>query len=217
MTGVNPALREMVERELVERHRDARRVADDVAEARAGHARCALHVEAADLRVLPRLGKRGGLADATQLLRVVLRVAVGCRWMRWVRHQRERRISRSLGGRKLLLRLLERRLDGPQCLELLRCRLALELHAPSELVDLGDERAPALVGLEERVELRRRALARERGAPAVGVAAGSLQVDHESESVESAGRYLPATDETYAATSARCWSVRLVPKDGMPP
>ena len=125
MTGVKPALREMVERELVERHRDARRVADDVAEARARHARCALHVEAADLRVLPRLRKRGRLADATQLLRVVLRVAVGRRWMRWVRNQRERRVSRSFGGRELLLRLLERGLDGPQCLELLRCRLAL--------------------------------------------------------------------------------------------
>ncbi len=88
---------------------------------------------------------------------------------------------------------------------------------PRSSSTVGDERAPALVGLEERVELRRGALARERGAPAVGVAAGSLQVDHESESLESAGRYLPATDETYAATSARCWSVRLVPKDGMPP
>ncbi len=88
---------------------------------------------------------------------------------------------------------------------------------PRSSSTVGDERAPALVGLEERVELLRRAFARERGAPAVGVAAGSLEVDHESESVESAGRYLPATEETYAATSARCWSVRLVPKDGMPP
>ena len=59
--------------------RDAGRVADDEAEARARHARCALHVEAADLGVLARLGKCGRLADATQLLGVVLRVAVGCR------------------------------------------------------------------------------------------------------------------------------------------
>ena len=63
--GRESRLREMVERELVEGHRDARRVADDVAEARARHARCALHVETADLRVLPRLRKCGGLADAT--------------------------------------------------------------------------------------------------------------------------------------------------------
>ncbi len=135
MTGVKPALREMVERELVQGHRDARRVADDVAEARAGHARCALHVEAADLRVLPRLGQRRRLADATQLLRVVLRVAVGCRRMRWVRNQREGGIPGSLRGGELLLRLLERGLHGPQRLELLRCRLAFELHAPSKLVD----------------------------------------------------------------------------------
>ena len=100
--------------------------------------------------------------------------------VRWVRDERERRVARGLGGGELLLRLLERRLDGPQRLELLRCRLALELRLPAELVDPRDERAPALVGLEQRVELLGRALARERGAPAVGVAAGGLQVDHES-------------------------------------
>ena len=47
-------LRQMVERELVESHRDERGVADDVAEPRARDAGGALHVEAPDLRVLAR-------------------------------------------------------------------------------------------------------------------------------------------------------------------
>ena len=52
-----------VEREAVEREREQRRVADQVAEARAGEPRRALHVEAADLGVLLRLGGRHRLAD----------------------------------------------------------------------------------------------------------------------------------------------------------
>ncbi len=156
----------MVERELVERHRDAGGVADEVAEARAGHARRALHVEAADLRVLASLVVRRRLADPAELLGVVLGVAVGSRVVGRVRDERERRIARRLGGRELLLGFLERGLHRAQRLELLRRRLPLELRLPAELVDPRNERTPALVGLEERVELLCGALPRERGAPA---------------------------------------------------
>ena len=165
---MKPAVDEVVERELVQRHRDARRVADDVAEARARDTRRPLHVEAADLRVLAGGVESGRLAHAPQLLGVVLRVAVRRRVVGWVRHERERGVARGLGRGELLLGLLERGLDGPQRLELLRRRLALELRLPAKLVDARDECAPALVGVEQRVELLGRALARERRAPAVG-------------------------------------------------
>ena len=54
---------------------------------------------------------------------------------------------------------------------------------------------------EQLVEGVSSALARERLTPGGGIAAGSLEVDH----AVSLGRcegYLPATEETYAATSA---------------
>ena len=128
--GREARLREVVEREPVERHRDARGVADDVAEARARDARRALHVEAADLRVLPRLRER----RAARRRDVAPRRRPRCRRRAPTScggfgHQRERRVARGLGRGELLLGLLERRLDGPQRLELLRCRLALELRA----------------------------------------------------------------------------------------
>ncbi len=151
--GREARLRQVVERELVERHRDPCRIAHDVAEARSGHARSSLHVEAADLRVLAGLGERRRLAHTAKLLGVVLRVAVGRRVVGRVRDERERRVSRRLGGRELLLGLLERCLDRAQRLQLLRRRLALQLRLRAELVDLGNERAPALVGGEERVEV----------------------------------------------------------------
>ena len=138
MTGVKPASREMVECELVQRHRDAGGVANDVAEARTGHARRALHVEAADLGVLARVGVRRRLSHAAELLGVVFRVAVGRRVVRWVRDELERRVSGGLGGRKLLLGRLERCLDRAQRLELLRRRLALQLRLAAELVDLAE-------------------------------------------------------------------------------
>ena len=120
----------------------------------------------------------GGLADAPKLLGVVLGVAVRRRVVRRVRDRPERRVALRLGGGELLLGLLERGLDRPQRLELLGRRLALELRLPAKLVDLRDERAPALVRGEERVELVGGALARERGAPALRVRACGLQVDH---------------------------------------
>ena len=227
-------LGEMLEGELVERHRHPRRIADDVAEACSRDAGGALHVEAADLRVLARLREDGRLADAPELLGVLLRVAVRCRRMRRIGDERQRRVARGFRGCEPFLGLLELGLHGLELLELLRCRLALELRPPPELVHARDELAPALVGLEQRVELLGRALPCERLTPGVGIAAASLEVDHEVESRlgsqpelrsresprpkgAACTRYLPATEETYAATSARCWSVRLVPNEGIPP
>ncbi len=132
-------------------------------------------------------------------------------------NQGEGGVARGFGRGELLLGLLERRLHGTEGLELLRCRLALQLRAPAELVDTsGSAIAPALVRLEQRVELLGRAFSRERGAPGVGVAACGLEVDHEVES-RRARRYLPATDETYAATSAICWSVSVPLNGGIAP
>ena len=190
-------LDEVLERELVESHRDASGIADDVAEPRAGDARGALHVEAPDLRVLARLAELRRLADAAQLLGVILGIAVGRGVVGRVGDEPECRVALRLGGRELLLGLLERCLDGAEGIELLCRRLALELRLAAELVDLRNQRAPALVGAEQRVEVSSRALARECGAHALGVGSGRLEVDH-GESV----RALRALDElTPSSTS----------------
>ena len=69
---MKPLADEAVERELVERQSDERGVADPVAETRAGDPRGPIHVEAADVRVLLRLGECWRVSDAAQLLGVVL-------------------------------------------------------------------------------------------------------------------------------------------------
>ena len=102
-TGVNPAADDVIEREAVEREREQRGVADDVAEPRAGEARGALELEAADLARLLHLRERRRLAEAADLDRVVLGIAVGRRLVRRVRDERERLVARGLGGRELLL------------------------------------------------------------------------------------------------------------------
>ena len=181
-TGVKPASREVVERELVERHRDARGVADDVAEARARDAGGALHVEAADLRVLARLRELGGSPTRRSSSASSSVSPSGADVVRRIRDERECGVARGFGRGELLLGLLELGLRRPELLELLGRRLALELRPPAQLVDPRDQRAPALVRLEQRVELLGRALPRERGAPGVRVAACGLQVDHEVES-----------------------------------
>ena len=94
-------LRGAVEREAVDRERDERRVADEVAEARARDARGALHLEAADLRVLGAVGLR--VADAPELDRVVVGVAVGSGRIRGVGNDVEQRVAVGLGGRELVL------------------------------------------------------------------------------------------------------------------
>ena len=173
---------DVIEREAVERQREQRRVADDVAEPRAGEARGALELEAPDLARLLRLRERRRLAEAADLDGVVLGVAVRSRGVRRVRDERERLLAGRLGGGELLLRRPQLLLHPLQLLELLRRRLALQLRLAAELVDARHERPPALVGGEQLVERLGRALARERRPPGVGLGAGGLQVDHPRES-----------------------------------
>ena len=107
-----------LDREPVERHRDERRVARDVAEARAREPRGALHLEAADLGVL-RAG-RARLADPADLLGVLVGVAVGRRRIGRVRNLVEERVALGLGGGELGLGGLELLLHLVQLVELLR-------------------------------------------------------------------------------------------------
>ena len=96
--------------------------------------------------------------------------------VRRVRHERERGVARGLGGGELLLGLLQRRLDGPQRLELLGCRLALELRlrrgARRRRGMSARQRSSASSSASNSLG---GALARERGAPAVGVARAALR------------------------------------------
>ncbi len=94
-----------VEREAVERHREQRRVAEHEAEARAREPRGALHLEAADLRVLGALGP--GIAEAAKLLRVLVGRAVGSGGIRRVRDLCDQRVALPLGFRELGLRHAE--------------------------------------------------------------------------------------------------------------
>ena len=104
-TGVKPCSAEPVEREAVEREREQRGVADQVAEARAGEARGALHVEAADLGVLLE-PPRAAAARPTRrdldgvLLRRCRPATDSCGR---VRHLGEQLVARRLGGGELLL------------------------------------------------------------------------------------------------------------------
>ena len=140
----------------------------------------------------------GRLAEAADLDGVVLGVAVGRGLVRRVRDERERLVAGGLGGGELLLGRPQLLLHPLQLLELLGRRLALQLRPAAEIVDARHERAPALVGREQRVERLGRALAGERGAPDVGLGAGCLEVDHASES-----RYASITVATPSSFGAR--------------
>jgi hypothetical protein len=170
------------EREPVEGHRQEGRVADQVAEARAGEACRPLHVEAADLGVLPRLGQLRRLAEAAHLDRVLVAEAVRRRVVRRVRHLRERLLAGGLRLRELQLGALELLLDRAQLLELLRRRLALGLRAPAQLVHARDELPPALVRGEPGVERLGRSLTGKPAAEVLRVGARGAGVDHARES-----------------------------------
>ena len=102
--------------------------------------------------------------------------------MRRVRDEERQPVSLGLGLGELGLAPLQILLHLLERLELLRRRLSLQLRPRAELVDLGDERAPALVGGEQRVERIGRALAGERGTVGVGLGARRFEIDHETES-----------------------------------
>ena len=91
----------LVERETVESEREQRGVADEVAEPGAGQPRRALHLEAPDLGVLGSLRRR--LADAADLLGVLLRLAVGRGGVGRIRHLLEQPVAFGLGDGELLL------------------------------------------------------------------------------------------------------------------
>ncbi len=120
---------------------------------------------------------RGGLADAAELDRVLLAVAVRDGLVRRVRHLRERRVALGLGLRELRLERAELLLDPLQLLDLLRSRPAVDLLPGAQVVDAGHELAPALVGGEQRVEGLGRALPGERAPEAVRVVARGPEVD----------------------------------------
>ena len=75
--GREPALRQAVEREAVERQREPSRVADDEPEARARDLGAALHVVARKLEVLRRVLRRLRLAPLLDDDRVLVAVTVG--------------------------------------------------------------------------------------------------------------------------------------------
>ena len=75
-------------------------------------------------------------------------------------------------------------------LELFGSRLALEVRPRPQLVDLGDEGAPALIGAQQRIERVGCVFACERSAPAIGVRARGLEVDHRGKSKRGRERAL---------------------------
>ena len=181
-------LDEPVEREAVERELDQRRVAHAVDEARAGEA---------GRRAPGRTSRgpsrsRGGraarsrssrrLADLAQHLRVLLGPAVGRGRIRRVRDAVPVVLHARLRLLELVLERLQLALDPRQLLELLRRRLALELRARAEVVDLRLELPPPLVGAHQLIEELLSALARDRGPNDVGMGARCLEVDHAAES-----------------------------------
>ena len=119
---------------------------------------------------------RRRLADAADLLRVLVGVAVGRGGVGRVRHLLEQRVALGLGVRELVLDRAQLLLDLVQLLELLRRRLALQLQPAAQLVDPRHQRAPALVGGEQRVE----ASAAPLRASAARKPAGSLRAARRS-------------------------------------
>ena len=176
-TGLKPGGGRAVERPAVEREREERRVADQVAEARPGDPRGALHVEPAELEMLGPRGRR--LADhALDVPLGVVLLRVRDRLVRRVRHLLQQLVARRLRCRELLLERTQLLLDLLQLLDLLGRRLALDLLPPAQVVDLRDQLAPASVGLEQPVERLARALARHGGPEALRLGPRSLEVDH---------------------------------------
>ena len=175
--------RHPVEREAVERELEERGGADPVDEARAGHLGPALGVDPCELEVVPRLERElRRLADAPELLGILVREAVRSARIGRGGDEVEERRTPALGLGQLLLGLLELGLDRLQLLELLGRRLALELRLRAQLVDARDEREPGAVGVHERVEFVRGALPLERCAVCLGLRSRRPDVDHARES-----------------------------------
>ena len=123
--------------------------------------------------------------------------------MRRVRHLLQQLVALRLGLAQLLLEPAQVLLDRLQLLDLLGRRLALQLLAASQLVDLRHERAPALVRFEQLVERVGAALARDARPHAVGIGPRRLEVDQ------------PWFLVRYATRSAICLSDSVWPKLGI--
>ena len=119
----------------------------------------------------------GRLAPAADLDRVILSLAIRNVLMGRVWQSLERGVALGRGGGELLLGLAQLLLDLLQLLDLFGRRLALQLLARAEIVDLRHQLTPALIGGEPAVEVLCGALPRERGPIAVGVVARGLRVD----------------------------------------
>jgi len=110
--------------------------------------------------VLGALGAR--LADAAQLFGVLVAVAVGRARRGWVRHDLEQRVALGRRQGELLVGRAQLLLDERQLRQFLGRRRTLALLPRAQLVDPGQQRAPALVGGEQGVEALGGTLARER-------------------------------------------------------
>ena len=176
--GHEPRGGQPVEREPVEREREQRRVADDEAEARARDASRRAPCRSRRARGARAPLGRGAFAPLADDDRVLVahpvRGRVSCGTFGTFASAASRSASAAASCSSSALQLV---LDLLQLLELLGRRLAVELLARAQLVDLRHERAPALVGGEQLVEGVSPA---PRRASAARTASGSLRAARRS-------------------------------------
>ena len=185
--GDETLLDESVEREAVERQLHQREVPDAIDEPGAGEPCGALGVDPTELlgevEVVERVeGEVARLAPAADLDRVLLVPAVRDGRVGRIRDTVPVLLHRRLRPLELVLERLQLALEPRQLLELLRRRLALQLRARAQLVDLRLQPAPLLVGSHQLVEDLFAALARDRRPERVRIGASGLEVDHAAES-----------------------------------
>ncbi len=182
-TGTNPRPADAVEREPVEREREQRGVADDVAEARAGETCGPFHVEAPDLRVLLRVGELRRLADSGRSRPRRRR----CRRRVRSRPAGSERARAPRRGRPPRRRAPARRAAAPPSRRAAP-RAARASACPSASCARGARRrgarAPASARRRRAAASNglRRTLAREPAPEVVRVVPGGAEVDHASES-----------------------------------
>ena len=124
------------------------------------------------------LRQRRRLPDSTLDLTLgVVGLVVRNRLVRRVGNLPEQLVPPRLGSRQLPFEAAKLLLDLLQLLDLLGGRLALQLLATAQVVDLRDELAPAQVGLEQLVERLPASLSRDAGPHGLRVAARSPEVD----------------------------------------
>ena len=128
------------------------------------------------------------LADQLDDDRILLGRSVRRVLGRRIRHPVEQRLAPLVGLVEALLELLQLHLHAPQLLELLRRRLALQLRARAERVDLRRQLEPLSVGREQLVERLGRSLARERRPVGLGIVTRGAEVDHAAECTAGTAR-----------------------------